>query len=76
MNVVIGFTKLIGTAISIKSSKELIYPSITICTHKSEADAWNYTPTLNETLLAVIYHTPNGSQHAVSPRVPDVENRD
>ena len=76
MNVVIGFTQLIGTAISIKSSKELIYPSITICTHKSEAHAMNYTPTLNETLLAVIYHAPNGSQHAVSPSVPDVENRD
>ena len=71
-----GFQKLIGTAISIQSSKELIYPSITICKYQSEAAAWNYTSTLNETLLAVIYHAPNGSQQEVSQLVPDVENRD
>ena len=74
VNVVFGITKLIGTAISIQSSKEFIYPSITMCTYKSDSSL-NYYPMLNKTLISVVYHLPDGSQQSASPLVPDVENR-
>ena len=50
MNAVYCFKQLIGTAISIKSSNKILYPSITICTEKSDSPL-DYPPELNETLI-------------------------
>ena len=75
MNVFFCFKKLFGTAISIQSSKKILYPSITVCTQKSETPL-DYQPTLNETLMAAQYRAPDGSWEAVNPLLPDVENRD
>ena len=75
MNVVFCFKKLIGTALSLKTSKKIWYPSITICKLKS-ATTLVYPPTLNETLIAAKYRAPDGSWQEVSPLLPDVENRD
>ena len=66
--------KLIGTAISIQNSKNISYPSITICTHKSQ-NLSDYSSTFNDTLLAIEYRAPNGSVQVVSKLLPDVEHR-
>ena len=71
-------SKLIGSATTIKSSKEIVYPSITVCTPKASTPL-EYPPALNESLVSIKYRFPNGSVQVVSPIqtmwMPDVENR-
>ena len=78
MNAVYCFKKLIGTAISIKSSNKILYPSITICTptaFASDSPPLDYPPELNETLIGAYYRAPDGTWQEVSPLFSDVENR-
>ena len=74
MNAVYCFKQLIGTAISIKSSNKILYPSITICTKKSDSPL-DYPPELNETLIGAYYRGPDGTWQEVSLSFSDVENR-
>ena len=58
--------KLIGTAITLKSSTRTVYPSISVCTDNSEIPL-DYS---------VTYRHPNDSWITVSPYLNDLDYRD
>ena len=67
MNAVFFSKKLIGTAITLKSSTRIVYPSISVCTDNSEIPL-DYSVNYRQ--------HPNNSWIMVSPNLEDVDNRD